>query len=86
MSGAPAATPPTPITDADLDALEVQMRTQATEPETANFSAQLGLVLIMEIRRLSGALDDRSWFCPHCQREVEPFHGNDGPAEADGEG
>ena len=86
MSGVAAATPTTQITDADLDALEVQMRTQATEPETANFSAQLGLVLVMEIRRLSGALDDLRWFCPHCQREVEPFHESDGPAEVGGEG
>ena len=39
-------------TEADLDTLAVRCLASATEPETANVSAQLALDLIGEIRRL----------------------------------
>jgi len=43
---------PKPLTDDELDTLESGLRELATEPESANVSAQLALRLVAEVRRL----------------------------------
>jgi hypothetical protein len=45
---------PKPITEEELAQLERELRAEATEPETANVSAQLTLRLVAEVRRLHG--------------------------------
>ena len=49
---------PKPSTEAELADLESQLLAKATEPETANVSAQLALRLVAEIRRLRRNRDD----------------------------
>jgi hypothetical protein len=66
-----------PPTEEQLAQLARLLTDQATEPETANVSAQLALQLVGEIRRLRGLLNtassylvDQDAHCQGCDRAI----------------